>query len=406
MKGPLPVVLALALALGLSACAPAPASSSAPAASATTDTAAPAPAQEAAPAASTGGIRGNDNLQQDGVMRYSVYVGNPTEEGFSAQVLALDCTTGQQTVLYAPEEPVQQTGTPFARNGTVYLFADRTMYRIPAGGGTAETVALSEVFYPTSADDTAAYSLYFEQGANNYVGKRLDLETGAITPLTLPAQTYGIWAVNEPQVFLCRLVTDSPLPGLEEGEMYAAALQNAVCEYGWYDLGDGSFRKVAEEPYYGVEQPDGTTRRRSFEGMAGGRLYFVWRQIGTDGATLQAGIESCDFNGEDWQPVADLPQRADAVWTLEQNDQLRWILGQTSGLWVYDLADGQLYELQTVNAASDRWPSALTGNDRVLVSADVARYGDRFAMMEISDFLADRTDCIPLDLCGKPMGII
>lgn len=397
-----------ALALSLTACTPAPASTLPPEAPATADSAAPmeAPAEIPAAPASAGGIRGSSDLQQDGVMRYSVHAGDPTEAGFSAQVLALDCTTGQQTVLYALEEPVQQTGVPFARNGVVYFLADRTLYKIPADGGAVETVSLTEEFYPVAADDTAAYAFYFGQGANQYMGSRLDLQTGAITPLTLPTQTYGLWTVNEPQVFLCRLVTEAPLPSLETGDIYAAALQNALCEYGWYDLAGGTFRKVAEEPYYGVEQPDGTTRRRSFEGMAGGRLYFVWRQVGTDGATLQAGIESCNPDGEDWQPVADLPQRADAVWTLEQNGQLRWILGQTAGLWVYDLADSQLYELQSVNAASARWPSALTGNDRVLVTADVAQYGDRFAMMEISDFLADRTDCMPLDLCGKPMGII
>ena len=225
--------------------------------------------------------------------------------------------------------------------------------------------------------------------------------------MNLPVQTKELWALNEPRIFLCRLVTEAPLPSVEEEEIYAAAMQNAICEYGWYDLATGDFQKVAEEPYYGAEQSDGTKLRREFKGLAGGRLYFVWRMVDEKSVTRSAGIESCALDGTDWQPVTDLPAGSDAVWTLEQNDALRWSVGENNGFWVYDVADGQTYTDCAVSQ-TDGWVYALTGNDRVLFSLDPDLYGDQYpggyAMEDMDDFLAGRTDWMPLELCGEQTG--
>lgn len=399
----------LALAVSLTACTPAASQPADQAAEAATAEAAPAaePEQTETPVAA-GGIRGNGNLQQDGALRYSIGYTDPSEGEQKFRVLVLDCATGKQTSLYTLEEPAQTVSNPFVVNGTVYVFADQTMYQIPAAGGEARKVALSASFYPTSMDDTAGYSFSYDDSVKNFLCTRLDLQSGEFSQVNLPAQTQEIWAVNEPRIFLCRLVTEAPLPGAEEGEIYAAAMQNAICEYGWYDLAAGNFQKVAEEPYYGVVQSDGTKRRREFKGLAGGRLYFVWRIVDGESVTRSAGIESCAPDGTDWQSVTDLPAGSDAVWTLEQNDALRWIVSENNGLWVYDVADGQTYTDGAVSLP-DGWAYALTGNDRVLLSLDPNLYGDQcpggYALEEMEDFLAGRTDWIPLELCGEQIGM-
>ena len=398
----------LSLALCLSACAPADSApqSEAPAA-VTTETAPAEESGQTAAAASAGNIRGNGDLQQDGALRYSIGYTDPSEGEQKFRVLVLDCDTGKQTSLYTLEEPAQTVSKPFVVNGTVYVFADQTMYQIPAAGGEARKVDLSAFFYPTSMDDTAGYSFSYDDSVNNFLCTRLDLQTGELSQVNLPAQTQEIWALNEPRIFLCRLVTEVPLPSVEEGEIYAAAMQNAICEYGWYDLATGDFQKVAEEPYYGAEQSDGTKRRREFKGLAGGRLYFVWRMVDEESLTRSAGIESCALDGTDWQSATDLPAGSDAVWTLEQNDALRWIVGENNGFWVYDVADGQTYTDCAVSQ-TEGWAYALTGNDRVLLSLDPDLYGDQYpggyALEDMDDFLAGRTDWMPLELCGEQTG--
>lgn len=398
----------LALAFCLSACAPAaPAPQSEAPAAVTTETAPAEESGQTAAAASAGNIRGNGDLQQDGALRYSIGYTDPSEGEQKFRVLVLDCDTGKQTSLYTLEEPAQTVSKPFVVNGTVYVFADQTMYEIPAAGGEARKVDLSAFFYPTSMDDTAGYSFSYDDSVNNFRCTRLDLQTGELSQVNLPAQTQEIWALNEPRIFLCRLVTEVPLPSVEEGEIYAAAMQNAICEYGWYDLATGDFQKVAEEPYYGAEQSDGTKRRREFKGLAGGRLYFVWRMVDEESVTRSAGIESCALDGTDWQPVTDLPAGSDAVWTLEQNNALRWIVSGSSNLWVYDVADGQTYTDCAVSQ-TEGWAYALTGNDRVLLSLDPDLYGDQYpggyALEDMDNFLAGRTDWMPLELCGEQTG--
>ena len=398
----------LALAFCLSACAPATSApqSEAPAA-VTTETAPAEESGQTAAAACAGNIRGNGDLQQDGALRYSIGYTDPSEGEQKFRVLVLNCDTGKQTSLYTLEEPAQTVSKPFVVNGTVYVFADQRMYEIPAAGGEARKVALSASFYPTSMDDTAGYSFSYDDSVNNFLCTRLDLQTGELSQVNLPAQTQEIWALNEPRIFLCHLVTEAPLPGVEEGEIYAAAMQNAICEYGWYDLATGDFQKVAEEPYYGAEQSDGTKRRREFKGLAGGRLYFVWRMVDEKSVTRSAGIESCALDGTDWQAATDLPAGSDAVWTLEQNDALRWIISENDGLWVYDVADGRIYTDGAVSLP-DGWAYALTGNDRVLLSLDPDLYGDQcpggYALEDMDDFLAGRTDWMPLELCGEQIG--
>ena len=406
MKRSLLTLLALAFCLSAGApAAPAPQSEGP-----VTVTAETAPAEESgqtAAAACAGNIRGNGDLQQDGALRYSIGYTDPSEGEQKFRVLVLDCDTGKQTSLYTLEEPAQTVSKPFVVNGTVYVFTDKTMYQIPAAGGEARKVDLSAFFYPTSMDDTAGYSFSYDDSVNNFLCTRLDLQTGELSQVNLPAQTQEVWALNEPRIFLCRLVTEAPLPSVEEGEIYAAAMQNAICEYGWYDLATGDFQKVAEEPYYGAEQSDGTKRRREFKGLAGGRLYFVWRMVDEESVTRSAGIESCALDGTDWQPATDLPAGSDAVWTLEQNDALRWIVGENNGFWVYDVADGQTYTDCAVSQ-TEGWAYALTGNDRVLLSLDPDLYGDQYpggyALEEMDDFLAGRTDWMPLELCGEQIG--
>ena len=287
---------------------PAP-QSEAPAA-VTTETAPAEESGQTAAAASAGNIRGNGDLQQDGALRYSIGYTDPSEGEQKFRVLVLDCDTGKQTSLYTLEEPAQTVSKPFVVNGTVYVFTDKTMYQIPAAGGEARKVDLSAFFYPTSMDDTAGYSFSYDDSVNNFRCTRLDLQTGELSQVNLPAQTQEVWALNEPRIFLCHLVTEAPLPSVEEEEIYAAAMQNAISEYGWYDLTTGDFQKVAEEPYYGAEQSDGTKRRREFKGLAGGRLYFVWRMVDEESVTRSAALNPAPWTAPTGSPRPICPRAA------------------------------------------------------------------------------------------------
>ena len=214
------LLLLPALALALAACGPASpdsaAESTAESAAAPQDT---TPEESTASSTATspaGALRGSSILDATDTALYTITVPTtPLEPGSTAplQVLRLDYATAKQDCVYTVELPVgddgriAEAGSLLALDDTLYLFVGQTMYKIPAGGGTAESLSLEQLFFPTAADDTCAYSFTFNEGSH-YFGSRLDLATGQITDLKLPSQTWDIWAVGESRFLLCHLVTD------------------------------------------------------------------------------------------------------------------------------------------------------------------------------------------------------
>lgn len=397
----------LALAFCLSACTPAasptPESEAAAVAEETTETAQEETNAAQTTALSAESLRGDGYLGEGDTAWYQMEHELQADGTLKMQVVKLDYATARKSVLCTIEEPATQVGDAMLRGDTVYAFVDQTMYKIPANGGEAQAVPLEQKFYPTAADEVNAYNFTYDSGSNNFVGLRLDLATGQITDLQLPAQTWEMWAVGEDRFLLCRLLTETPLPNAEEAEMYAAAIQNAVCEYDWYDPATGELEKILEEPYYGAEQPDGTKRMHRFLGLRDGRLYFSWTVPGEDGTALDAGAESCTLQGQDWQAVPGWPQGQEALYSRLQNNRLRWAVG--TGGWNFDLETGTAY---TVEERADTSFLAFAGDDRVLVQVfntdDQGNYQVSYALADAQDYLNGTAELTPItDAPAEPV---
>lgn len=390
----------LALAFCLSACTPAasptPESEAASVAEETTETAQEETNAAQTTALSAESLRGDGYLGEGDTAWYQMEHELQADGTLKMQVVKLDYATARKSVLCTIEEPATQVGDAMLRGDTVYAFVDQTMYKIPANGGEAQAVPLEQKFYPTAADEVNAYNFTYDSGSNNFVGLRLDLATGQITDLQLPAQTWEMWAVGEDRFLLCRLLTETPLPNAEEAEMYAAAIQNAVCEYDWYDPATGELEKILEEPYYGAEQPDGTKRMHRFLGLRDGRLYFSWTVPGEDGTALDAGAESCTLQGQDWQAVPGWPQGQEALYSRLQNNRLRWAVG--TGGWNFDLETGTAY---TVEERADTSFLAFAGDDRVLVQVfntdDQGNYQVSYALADARAYLNGTAELTPIE---------
>ena len=390
----------LALAFCLSACTPAvsptPESEAAAVAEETTETAQEETNATQTTALSAESLRGDGYLGESDTAWYQMEHELQADGTLKMQVVKLDYATARKSVLCTIEEPATQVGDAMLRGDTVYAFVDQTMYKIPANGGEAQAVPLEQKFYPTAADEVNAYNFTYDSGSNNFVGLRLDLATGQITDLQMPAQTWEVWAVGEDRFLLCRLLTETPLPNAEKAEMYAAAIQNAVCEYDWYDPATGELEKILEEPYYGAEQPDGTKRMHRFLGLRDGRLYFSWTVPGEDGTALDAGAESCTLQGQDWQAVPGWPQGQEALYSRLQNNRLRWAVG--TGGWNFDLETGTAY---TVEERADTSFLAFAGDDRVLVQVfntdDQGNYQVSYALADAQAYLNGTAELKPIE---------
>lgn len=395
----------LALAFCLSACTPAASptqeSEAAALAEETTETAQEETNAAQTTALSAESLRGDGYLGEGDTAWYQMEHELQADGTLKMQVVKLDYATARKSVLCTIEEPATQVGDAMLRGDTVYAFVDQTMYKIPANGGEAQAVPLEQKFYPTAADEVNAYNFTYDSGSNNFVGLRLDLATGQITDLQMPAQTWEVWAVGEDRFLLCRLLTETPLPNAEEAEMYAAAIQNAVCEYDWYDPATGELEKILEEPYYGAEQPDGTKRMHRFLGLRDGRLYFSWTVPGEDGTALDAGAESCTLQGQDWQAVPGWPQGQEALYSRLQNNRLRWAVG--TGGWNFDLETGTAY---TVEERADTSFLAFAGDDRVLVQVfntdDQGNYQVSYALADAQAYLNGTAELTPIEDAPEP----
>lgn len=378
----------LALAVCLAACTPAPESEAPAPATETAETAlaAESAAENAFP---VGHLRGNGHLNETDSAWYRIGNERMSDGTIRVHLLKLDYAATREEVLYTWEEPVLQVGGVIVQGDTVCVVADQVLYRIPLDGGEPKTLPLAEFLSAVAADEYSAYNFSFITEENTYRGKRLDLATGQITDLDLPALTWDVWPVGENRFLLCRLHTEVPLPGREnEGEAFSAILQNAVCEYDWYDPATGALEKIMEEPYYGAVQADGTKRQHLFLGLRDGRLYFSWTVPGEDGTLLDAGVESCTLQGQDWQPLAGLTQTPEWNSALCQPDgQLRWIVGNGgTDAQVFDLETGTFHE--PVNFVS-AWPDTFLADGRVLLQTG---YEDAQGNYHITHALADAQD--------------
>lgn len=386
------LLVLLALGLGLSACTPAESSAAAsePVTVEATGESAPAEGGTAFP---VGHLRMIQYYESTADEIYNpVHFWNDAGE-LQLQLLEINLTNGQRTSLYFGACPGQGGVQVLPWQGQICLFAGDTLYKVPQEGGTAQTIPLGSEQSPEYADEYAAYDFEYDMNAGGNSGTRIDLETGQVTDLELPGQIGEIYPTGSSRFMVVRAITEAPLPSSEDWDMYDALLQSGEREFDWYDPATGALEKVMAEPYYGVEQPDGVRRRHDFLGMAGDRLYFSWYK--EDGSA--GGVESCALDGSDWQPMQGRLEKERPAWVFNQGGTLRWMMGGEPGdVWIYDLSDGQMYELPHITV-SNGWPEALVGQNQVMVSQGrETGMVDGYALISLPDYLAGSTDWTPI----------
>lgn len=386
------LLVLLALGLGLSACTPAESSAAASEPVTVEATGESAPAEEGT-AFPVGHLRMIQYYESTADEIYNpVHFWNDAGE-LQLQLLEINLTDGQRTSLYFGACPCQGGVQVLPWQGQICLFAGDTLYKVPQEGGTAQTIPLGSEQSPEYADEYAAYDFEYDMNAGGNSGTRIDLETGQVTDLELPGQIGEIYPTGSSRFMVARAITEAPLPSSEDWDMYDALLQSGEREFDWYDPATGALEKVMAEPYYGVEQPDGMRRRHDFLGMAGDRLYFSWYK--EDGSA--GGVESCALDGSDWQPMQGRLEKERPAWVFNQGGTLRWLMGGEPGdLWIYDLSDGQMYELPHITV-SNGWPEALVGQNQVMVSQGrETGMVDGYALISLPDYLAGSTDWTPI----------
>ena len=400
-----------ALALALAACAPAASTASesdtAPAAEEPAESTAAAQDSATAESAAAGRdaafpvghlrMTGYRETTADAV--YNVSFDWPEGDEAVLQLWKVDLATAQRDCPFTLKAPENTADSIVVYGDNVCVFANDAMYQVPQDGGEARVVPLGMAFTPDCADEYSAYDFDYTYPDSHKRGVRLDLATGELTPLQLPGQTQVIYAVGTDRFVLLRLITEVPLPDSEDWEQFEAVCQNATAEYDWYDPATGELEKIWAGPYYGEEQEDGTRKRRSLLGMAGDRLYFDW--FAGDGGT--GGTESCAADGTGWQSLPGQPGSQRSVWCYFQNGSLRWLMGGAPGsLWIYDLADGQVYDMPHITEANG-WPEILVGQGQVMVSVGTEPgVVNGFAIISMQDYLAGSTSWTPIE--EKPAG--
>lgn len=385
------LLVLLALALCLSACGPAAAPES-PVAPAAEERAETATAESAAfPVGHLRVVRYRESTA-DAV--YNTVFATPEGETPVLRLLKVDLATARRSTLFSIEAPRREISSVVPYGDSICVFANDAMYQVPQNGGEARVVPLDFAFVPDYADEYSAYDFDYTYPDNHKKGFRMDLATGECTLLALPDQTQSIYAVGADRFVLHRVISDVPLPDSEEWEQYQAVLQSAVSEYDWYDPVTGAVEKIYTEPYYGQQQEDGSCKQRDFLGMAGDRLYFEW----FSGDGFVGGTESCAIDGSDWKSLPGKPGNQRSVWTYTQNGSLRWLMGGRVGsVWIYDLADGQVYDMPHITEANG-WPESLVGQDQVMVSVGTEpSVVSGFAVISLQDYLAGSTGWMPIE---------
>ena len=66
-------------------------------------------------------------------------------------------------------------------------------------------------------------------------------------------------------------------------------------------------------------------------------------------------------------------------------------------MWIYDLADGQVYEMPHITGTNG-WPELFVGQDQVMVAVGTEPYVvSNFAFISTEDYLAGSTDWTPIE---------
>ncbi len=368
----------LALAFCLTACTPAesatPESDTNPAAEAAT-TEEPAETQTGTFQVA-GELRDvSDTTLQENTL-YDVQYGDSPED---TTFVAVDFQTGRLTPICQLEDWGESFMGWLVKEDTFYyLIYDKDgnallHSRDLTDGSETEWRLAVDGEYPAFVDDQSLY--FVRTGYTGYSAtmKRVDLTTGELEELPLPALLAGFQDMEGSRFLITRVLTPVPVNGSpqEDNDQYEALMQNAEIEYSWWDPATGAVDKVLQEPYYGEKDAQGNWVNRIYLGKAEGKLYF-YRASTTQTGMQDSRVECCNLDGSQVETVFSLPEGAGAPSVLKKDGQLHWLLQPTSsGLAVYVVETGETLAVDCPAGMSGFWPyRCLPGNQLLLSQQD------------------------------------
>ena len=267
-------------------------------------------------------------------------------------------------------------------------------YTIDTATGSMERQTVDNNFWPAWCDDAAMYEMNYDSNAHI---TRIDRRTGETSRIELPQQTENLHAVGD-KWLLERIVSPSPLPSVDDGDMYNAVLQNSEREYDILDTATGEMQKLYSYPavgeaYYYCGQREGT-------------LYF-YHYTQESGEVYPSGVTRLE-NGEMVQVLALENEHIGLHAMEDEAGELQWI-AQENGkkLEVYDLNDGQTYrpafKVDHSTYATTGYPQMLLPGGRVLVlngNIDAPGFADdgAYAAIDRAAYLAGSTDYTPVTM--------
>lgn len=265
-------------------------------------------------------------------------------------------------------------------------------YTIDTATGSMERQTVDNNFWPAWCDDAAMYEMNYDSNAHI---TRIDRRTGETSRIELPQQTENLHAVGD-KWLLERIVSPSPLPSVDDGDMYNAVLQNSEREYDILDTATGEMQKLYSYPavgeaYYYCGQREGT-------------LYF-YHYTQESGEVYPSGVTRLE-NGEMVQVTALENDHMGLHAMEDEQSELQWI-ARDSGktIEVYDLNDGQTYhpafKVDSNTYSTTGYPQMLLPGGRVLVlngNIDAPGFADdgAYATIDRAAYLAGSTDYTPV----------
>ncbi len=267
-----------------------------------------------------------------------------------------------------------------------------------ATGSVGERQAVDGYFFPAWCDDAAMYQMAY---ANNYHIARMDRTTGEVSYIDLPEQTQNLYGLGD-KWLIDRIVSPSPLPSVEDGDMYTAVLQNSEREFDLFDPATGEMQKVYSYPAIGDEY--------YYDGQRDGVLYFHHTKLADENDEASRYLEDVTKleNGE-MVNVVTLKKEYGSLQTLaDEQGELQWIIhSDGSSAEIHDLNDGQTYypayKRETSDNANTGFPQVLLPNGQVMVlygSADGSNLEDKcaYALIDRTAYLAGSTDYTPVEM--------
>lgn len=268
-------------------------------------------------------------------------------------------------------------------------------YTIDTATGSMERQTVDNNFWPAWCDDAAMYEMNYDSNAHI---TRIDRRTGETSRIELPQQTENLHAVGD-KWLLERIVSPSPLPSVDDGDMYNAVLQNSEREYDILDTATGEMQKLYSYPavgeaYYYCGQREGTLYFYHYTQESGDNIY----------PSSVARLE----NGEMVQVTALENDHMGLHAMEDEQGELQWI-ARDSGktIEVYDLNDGQTYrpafKVDHSTYATTGYPQMLLPGGRVLVlngNIDAPGFADdgAYATIDRAAYLAGGTDYTPVTM--------